>query len=97
MRPVLRLVSFFAIPLCLGGPPSPAAAQTTDASPTLEGTVLDSSGAPIAGCSRSRHVDHQTASPSTTTNERGEFALTLAPDAIQLPSSRPGSLTARNR
>ena len=90
MRPVLRLVSLFAIPLCLGGPPSPAAAQTTDASPTLEGTVLDSSGAPIPAAVVRVTSDHQTASPSTTTNERGEFALTLPPGRCTVTVVAPG-------
>jgi catecholate siderophore receptor len=91
MRQVPRLPGFLVILLVLCGAPSAAiAAQSPKPLLTVEGTVLDSTGAPIQGAVVTASSDGQAAAPSTTTNQRGEFKLALGTGRYTVTVVAPG-------
>ena len=83
------LISLLAIPLSLCGTAA-IAAQSVSPQSTVQATVLDPSGAPIAGAVVTSAADNQSAGPSTTSNERGEFSLTLGPGRYSVTVVAPG-------
>ena len=67
-------------PFTAAGPAPAMATQSTAAQQSsVQGTVLDSSRAPIAGARVSATSTDQGTGSSATTDERGEFTLALAP------------------
>ena len=91
MRQIVLLVRVLAIPFHLCTVPMEAlAAQASIPQAPVQGTVLDASGAPIAGAVVSITSDNQTAGPSTTTNARGEFNFTLGTGRYMVAVVAPG-------
>jgi catecholate siderophore receptor len=91
LRQVPRLVGVLAVLLSLCAAPMPVgAAQAQNTLSTVQGTVLDASGAPIAGAVVTVASENQNAGPSTTTNERGEFSLGLGVGRYTVTVVAPG-------
>ena len=72
-------------------------AQTTATRFFFEGTVLDSTRAPIAGARVTAVSDLQKAGPSTVTDERGAFTLVLTPGPYTLTVASDGFLEQSQR
>jgi catecholate siderophore receptor len=75
----------------------PAAAQRAPASALLDGAVLDTTRAPIAGAHVTAIADGQAAGPSTMTDQNGLFALSLAPGRYTLRVAADGFVEASQR
>ena len=91
-----RLVGLLVLALSFCVTLAALAAQSAIPLPTVHGTVLDSSGAPIAGAVVTIASENQTAGPSTTTNERGEFSVELGAGRYTLTVVAPGSSMVRS-
>lgn len=89
--PVLLTIGILAIPLLLCATPTVASsAQGSTPQVVIQGTVLDPSGAPIAGAVVSAASDSQAAGPSATTNERGEFVIAADAGRYTVTAIAPG-------
>ena len=91
MRRVVLLVGVLAAAVSLWAVPTAAcAAQAATSQALVQGTVLDASGAPIVGAVITIASDNQTAGPSTTTDERGEFSFQLGAGRYTVTVVAPG-------
>ncbi len=90
MRRWILLVLLFLSASPLRAADLTQSAQTLPSQVSFHGTVLDPSKAPIAGAQITAIPDGQTAGPSTVTDQRGEFTLTLAPGRYTLKVAASG-------
>src|SRR5262245_31646657 len=82
------LALFLVIPLALDPLPAP------EAHFVLKGTVLDTSRAPLVAALVSIAGLDQRISPTTQSDEKGEFSLLLAPGTYTVRVTAPGFLAA---
>ena len=78
-------------------PVPPASGQTPATGFSLEGRVLDATRAPVAGARVTLTPDGQTSGPVVTTDQRGQFNLTLTPGPYTLTVVSPGFLDHSQR
>jgi catecholate siderophore receptor len=91
MRPVL-----FATVLCVAASLHPlftAVAQPAPARVTVHGAIRDATKTPIAGAVVTVATEGPTPPTSTTTNERGEFELSLPPGHYAVTATADGFVT----
>ena len=86
---VLVLIALLRVPL--------AFAQTAATGFSLEGRVLDSTRAPVAGALVTLIPEGQTSGPGVTTDQRGQFSLTLTPGPYTLTVVASGFLEQSQR
>ena len=85
-----RLVLTLTLFLLVLAPAAPARAQAGLTPPMLQGKVLDSMRAPVAGARVEAVRDGSTSGPSTVTDERGEFTLAIEPGRYTVNVAAPG-------
>jgi len=85
-----RLVLTLTLLLLVLAPAAPARAQAGLTPPTLQGKVLDSMRAPVAGARVEAVRDGSTSGPSTVTDQRGEFTLAIEPGRYTVQVAAPG-------
>ena len=84
MRRCVPLVLFLFSSLPLQAAPLTTAAQAVATQVSVQGRVVDPSKAPIVGAEITAVPAGQNSGPSVVTDQRGEFALTLAPGRYTL-------------
>ncbi len=92
-----RLVSILVAVVSLALADSPLVFAQAAAESSLEGRILDSTQSAIAGARVTAVPDGQTSGPSTTTDQRGAFALVLTPGPYTLRVAAAGFLEQSQR
>jgi len=87
MRGLVLTLTLFLLVLA---PAAPARAQAGLTPPTLQGKVLDSMRAPVAGARVEAVRDGSASGPSTVTDQRGEFTLAIEPGRYTVRVAAPG-------
>src|SRR5262245_18776214 len=90
MRRLSLFVLLVAFPSFLNAAQPTPTGQAVPVQVSAQGKVVDSSQAPIVGAQIAAIPDGQNAGPSALTDERGEFALSLAPGRYTIKISAAG-------